>query len=207
MFWSDAWLYHDLYISPLTDAMHAHCTILKMSKKKVIFFSPGFINLFMCAVLAWGGGFKVVLSLVLFQHSCVFISRLTSPAPGGVSDIPTILLPSSSYSGWRPLVLGLLPCLDHLSLFLPLIGFVSIKAMVEGKALIGYKVLVSRFSLLYFGPHPSCFFFFFCHVCGWSYEASLCCKIALRDCPKQRIPEHWGASSKFLLRLSPYFEV
>lgn len=78
-----------------------------------------------------------------------------------MSDIPTVPLPFSGHSGWRPLVLRHLPCLDHLSLFLSLNGFVSIKAMVDGKALIGYKVLVSRFSLLYFGPHPPCFCFMY----------------------------------------------
>lgn len=106
MFWSDAWLYHDLYISPLTDA---HCTILKMAKKKCFSFLPGFINLFMFDILAflcrthWAlpllelawevGILRWFSSLVLFQHPCVFISRLTSPAPRGAC----LIYPLSSF--------------------------------------------------------------------------------------------------------------
>lgn len=137
-------------------------------------FFPGFINLFMLAVLAFdfaahigsgsveasmrGGVFKVVLFLGALSASLCIHLQAHKPKGGGC-----LIYPLSSFLSL--VILGLLPCLDHLSLFLPLNGFVSIKAMVEGKALIGYKVLVSHFSLLYFGPHPPCFCFFH-HVCG-----------------------------------------
>lgn len=88
-----------------------------MAKKNKCFsFSPGFINLFTFAVLAFAfaahigsafvgasmrdGDFKVVLFLGALSASlCIHLQVYKPRPPGGVSDIPAILLPSSSYSG------------------------------------------------------------------------------------------------------------
>lgn len=89
---------------------------IENGKKKMRFsFFPGFINLFMLAVLAFdfaahigsgsveasmrGGVFKVVLFLGALSASLCIHLQAHKPKGGGVSDIPTVLLPFSGYSG------------------------------------------------------------------------------------------------------------
>lgn len=81
-------------------------------------FFPGFINLFMLAVLPFdfaayigsgsveasmrGGVFKVVLflgTLALSASLCIHLQAHKPKGGGGVSDIPTVPLPFSGYSG------------------------------------------------------------------------------------------------------------